>query len=182
MLGAGSVLFRHRGWTPVPLLAGQWFYGTRAQLALGLVVLTVGEAIRLWAVGHIGARSRTRTDAVGSLVETGPFGLCRNPLYVGNALILLGVGCWSGPPWAAAWLLFAVLQYAAVVRWEESILLQNHGEDFEAYCRRVPRWLPKGLTRNPGRANWLGAVRSERPTLTAIACVTALFWAPFFDV
>ena len=177
MLKAGGLLFRHRGWTPLPLLFSQLVWGERHGALAGTLVLLLGESLRLWAVGHIGARSRTRTGEVGGLVETGPFGLCRNPLYVGNGLILMGVGFWSGPVWGLAWLLFAAVQYAAIVRWEEAVLLQEHGEAFQAYCDRVPRWWPLGSAPKKGKASWAGAFRSERPTLTAIAVVSALFWS-----
>lgn len=178
MLRVGGWLFRHRGWTPLPLLAVQLAWSERISLAAGALIVFLGEAVRLWAVGHIGARSRTRGPDVGGLVESGPFGWCRNPLYVGNGLIFVGVGLWGGPVWALAWLLFLVTQYSAIVRWEESILLREHGEAFEGYCARVPRWMPVGRRVRGGEVDWKGALRSERPTLTAIAVVTAAFWAP----
>ena len=180
MLRAGGLLFRHRGWTPVPLLLAQFAWGERSDLLAGGLVLLFGELLRLWAVGHIGARSRTRTGEVGGLVETGPFGLCRNPLYVGNGLILMGVGLWSGPLWGLAWLLFVAVQYAAIVRWEEAVLLKKHGKSFQAYCDRVPRWWPLGSVSKKGRASWASAFKSERPTLTAIVAVSVLFWSPSF--
>ena len=180
MLSAGSWLFRHRGWTPLPLLLFQLIGGEQSSFLAGSFLVVLGEFIRFWAVGHIGARSRTRGAEVGGLVETGPFGRCRNPLYVGNGLLLVGVGCWSGPVWALAWFGFVALQYTVVVRWEESVLLRTHGRAYRDYCSRVPRWLPMGSSRSTAAVAWGAALRSERPTLTAIAAVTLAFWSPVF--
>ncbi len=139
-----------------------------------------GESLRFWAVAHIGSRSRTRSDSVGALVESGPFGRSRNPLYIGNALILIGVGLWGGWHWSVAWLLFVVVQYSAIVRWEESVLAQEHGDAFRAYCSRVPRWWPSGRPVPSSAVDGLGALRSERATITAILVVISVFWGPTF--
>ena len=52
--------------------------------------MAAGELLRFWAVRHIGVISRTRSDRLGPLVETGPFALIRNPLYLGNIALWVG--------------------------------------------------------------------------------------------
>jgi len=86
-------------------------------------------------------------DRATSLVDRGVFALSRNPMYVGFVIALLGAAMMfdallalAGPALLAAWLhRFQVLP-------EERILRDRFGARFEAYCRRVPRWLgrPKG--------------------------------------
>ncbi|MDP6934739.1 MAG: methyltransferase [Myxococcota bacterium] len=56
-------------------------------LMVGVALLAAGELLRITAVRHIGARSRTRQSQVGPLVTTGPYAYSRNPLYVGNLLL-----------------------------------------------------------------------------------------------
>src|SRR6476646_8252434 len=79
---AGGWLFRQRSWLPLPLVAALLLIppphdtaGTPAGSlwTIGLLVVAAGEGIRLWAVHHIGAISRTRSDRLGPLVATGPF-------------------------------------------------------------------------------------------------------------
>src|SRR5215467_5838280 len=79
----GGWLFRQRTWLPLPLIAALLLIPPPANaprqvlLIVGVAVVALGEAIRLWAVLHIGAISRTRSDRLGPLVATGPFGYVR---------------------------------------------------------------------------------------------------------
>src|SRR5262249_48649360 len=92
----GAWLFRHRTAVPLPfafalllIRAGESAFSWTL-VGAGVVLTAAGEALRLWAVHHIGAISRTRSGRLGPLVESGPFALVRNPLYVGNVLLWLG--------------------------------------------------------------------------------------------
>jgi protein-S-isoprenylcysteine O-methyltransferase Ste14 len=148
----------------------------------GAILTAAGELTRLWAVHHIGVISRTRSDRLGPLVASGPFGLVRNPLYVGNILL------WSGFALAArlVWMLPVVflllaLEYHAIVRWEERLLESRHGAAYRAYAARVPRWIPASLRPGPSAGggfqfSWRETLFSERGTLIAIAVGYALLW------
>jgi protein-S-isoprenylcysteine O-methyltransferase Ste14 len=151
---------------------------------LGAVLVAFGEGLRIWAVRHIGVISRTRSDRLGPLVETGPFALIRNPLYVGN------IALWAGFTLSArlVWLVPIVigllgLEYHAIVRWEESLLESRRGDDYRAYASRVPRWWPSIISRR-SRVNtaardpysWRETLFSERGTLIAIAVGYLLLW------
>jgi protein-S-isoprenylcysteine O-methyltransferase Ste14 len=144
--------------------------------AAGLPVVGVGELVRLVAVGHIGAPSRTRGMDVGPLVDSGPYAWVRNPLYIGNVLIWAGLGIIAWPVGLVGIPLFA-LYYAAIVRWEEANLTAQLGEPYVAYRARVPRWMPRPPG-EPRRGCWSArrAVRSERGTLLALGSVLALLW------
>src|SRR5262245_27732112 len=89
----GAWLFSKRTALPLPLAGLIILVPARPSpglLWLGLVLIVDGEGLRLWAVHHIGAISRTRTDRLGPLIESGPFSWVRNPLYLGN------VALWTG--------------------------------------------------------------------------------------
>lgn len=170
----GRRLFQLRGWAPVPVLVAQLIWGDPQLSAVGLVVVASGELIRLWAVGHIGPASRTRGDDATQLVRSGPYGRLRNPLYVGNILMWVGVGAMSGPVWAAIWAAGLAIHYGAIVRWEESNLAQQLGAPYVAYRRATPRWLPLGRPTSGGHWSGWVAVKSERSTLAALAAVLTL--------
>ncbi len=147
----------------------------------GVVLVAAGEALRLWAVRHIGVISRTRSDRLGPLVATGPFALVRNPLYIGNIALWMGFTLNAGLPilLPVVFLLLA-FEYHAIVRWEERLLEQRMGETFSAYLRDVPRWVPRHASSQvPGGArgfSWRETIFSERGTLVAIALGYVVLW------
>ena len=115
---------------------------------MGALVVAAGEALRLWAVHHIGSISRTRSDRLGPLVSSGPFAFIRNPLYVGNILVWVGVAIAAQLVWfAPVAIVLLALEYHAIVRWEEGLLAERIGEPYRQYLARVPRWLPSLSTR-----------------------------------
>jgi len=76
------------------------------------------------------------------LVTNGPFALCRNPMYLGHLIFLVGLalslGSWFGAVLAlgtAVWLQFRV-------RRDERRLAERFGEPYMQYCSRVKRWIP----------------------------------------
>ena len=182
----GGWLFRQRTWLPLPLVAALLLIpppptGPHALPLVGAAVVAAGEAIRLWAVLHIGAISRTRSDRLGPLVASGPFRYVRNPLYLGNILL------WTGFSLAARllWLtpivvLLLCFEYHAIVRWEEQLLAARIGEPYVRYMSDVPRWLPSLTTRASSNAagvfSWKETMFSERGTLIAIAVGFLLLW------
>jgi protein-S-isoprenylcysteine O-methyltransferase Ste14 len=77
-----------------------------------------------------------------ALIEEGPYRLSRNPLYVGLLALHLGIALVAPTVWALLFLPVAVvlLRWGAI-RPEERFLHQRFGEPYDAYCRRVRRWL-----------------------------------------
>lgn len=147
-------------------------------LAAGVATVAAGEALRLWAVQHIGVISRTRSDRLGPLVRTGPFGLVRNPLYVGNLLLWIGFAISAGMLWFVPVIALVLgAEYHAIVRWEEGLLEERLGDSYRTYKAEVGRWLPgrrksqvishKSEVASP--FSWGETLFSERGTLIAIA-------------
>jgi protein-S-isoprenylcysteine O-methyltransferase Ste14 len=146
----------------------------------GAACIGAGEALRLWGVHHIGVISRTRSERLGPLIDSGPFAYVRNPLYIGNILL------WTGFAFAARLVWFApivavvlALEYHAIVAWEERLLVGRIGDAYREYQRRVPRWIPKvGLKADTayGGLSWRATLFSERSTLIAIAAGYLLLW------
>jgi protein-S-isoprenylcysteine O-methyltransferase Ste14 len=76
------------------------------------------------------------------LVVSGPYGYTRNPIYVANVMLLVGLGLVLGNMWFMPLALAdAVLTYFLAIRREENHLIANFGYKYEAYCRAVRRWI-----------------------------------------
>jgi protein-S-isoprenylcysteine O-methyltransferase Ste14 len=179
----GAWVFRNRSWLPVPLAIAVIVLSRHLQVvprfvAGGLALEGMGEALRLWAIRHIGTISRTRAQRLGPLVTSGPYAFVRNPLYVGNWCLWTGVVVCSGVLWMLpiVWLVFGA-QYALMVGHEERLLQERH-EDYADYMRRVPGWIPRLLRPRPvatgPRVPWGAVLVSERSTLLAIAVMAGL--------
>jgi len=179
--------FRHRGYIPIPFLGIAIFFAhpTILSLTVGFSMVLFGEFIRLWAVSAIGYESRsTRAPGGSRLVTCGPFAYVRNPLYLGNIFVYVGIGVMSMAffPWlllaAMGWFSF---QYFLIVTEEEKYLFSRFGMEYGIYCARVPRFIPRlraqrTLERAPGLSA-RAVLASERRTLQAELLVTFVFVA-----
>jgi len=121
-------------------------------------LLFLGVLLRIWSIAYIHSR---KTIAV---VTTGPYSLCRNPLYLGTLMIVTAHLMIVQSITLAAFFLPIVLLYIwGVVPAEEAVLRSRHGAIYDAYCTRVSRWLPmfspQAFARNP--FSWSPAVRRE---------------------
>ena len=171
-------------------------YATLQTVLAGVILTVIGELIRLWAVRHIGAISRTRGERLGPLVSSGPFRYVRNPLYLGNIALWVGFALIARLAWLAPIVLVLLaVEYHAIVRWEEQMLEARLGAAYRAYASDVPRWLPKfqvSSLKSQERANtddlrletpdsrlpfsWRETLFSERGTLIAMGAGYLLLW------
>jgi protein-S-isoprenylcysteine O-methyltransferase Ste14 len=136
---------------------------TPFSLALGFPLAALGEAIRVWASGHI---EKTKALATG-----GPYAHSRNPLYVGSLLLALGVAVACASPWvvpavAAYFLAF----YPSVMREEAAFLAKKFPEEHAAWASAVPLFWPRLTPGGPraSRFEWV-RVRLNREWRTAAA-------------
>ncbi|HEX4890287.1 MAG TPA: isoprenylcysteine carboxylmethyltransferase family protein [Alphaproteobacteria bacterium] len=112
---------------------------------LGLLLALAGSALRAWVIGlaYIKRGGLDKKVHADTLVSSGMFAVCRNPLYVGNALVLLGLFVVHNN--ALAWLVglvFFGVAYWGIVAAEEKFLQEKFGDDYRAYCARVNRFWP----------------------------------------
>ncbi len=155
---------------------------TGTSLIVGFVLAILGESIRFWGVSYAGSETRT-TGSVGGtqLVTSGPYGHVRNPLYVGNILMYVGVGVMSNAlmPWLPlVALVYFVFQYSGIVSLEEEYLARTFS-NWADYKASVGRFLPR-ITRFKGGAelepNFPRALRSERSSLIALGSIYIVLW------
>jgi protein-S-isoprenylcysteine O-methyltransferase Ste14 len=136
--------------------------------ALGIAVILLGQALRAAVIGfaYIKRGGQDRRIHADDLVTNGLFAHCRNPLYVGNLLILSGLFLVHGSPWVIGLGIgFFAFAYLAITLAEERFLAGRFGEVYDDYCRRVPRFLPDprglGRTLEGMTFDWAKVVRKE---------------------
>ncbi len=102
---------------------------TGRSLAWGFAVATAGEAIRVWAAGHL-EKSREVT-------RSGPYRFSRHPLYVGSSVIAAGVAiAGASVPLAVLIATYMVVTLTAAIRTEEAFLRRAFGDVYDAYAER----------------------------------------------
>ena len=122
--------------------------GTRRE---GLVVVadvlaTAGLAYSVWGLAYL-RRSFSIIPEARRLVTGGPYSLSRHPVYLGEITTAIGVNIATG-----GWLTAIAISYFITcellrIRWEERILAATFPNDYPAYARRVPRYLPNPFAR-----------------------------------
>lgn len=167
MIAIGNFFFAYRN-AIFPMLALCVFLpGARVlqdpmrSLWLGFAIAACGEAVRFATIGlkYIIRGGQGRRVFARDLVTQGVYAHCRNPMYVGNLLILAGVALASNS-WSCVVIslpLFIFI-YRSIISAEEQFLQQKFGPAFDAYAREVPRFIPrlKGLrsTFSGARFHW----------------------------
>ncbi|MCE9616153.1 MAG: isoprenylcysteine carboxylmethyltransferase family protein [Lentisphaerae bacterium] len=149
----------HRGWRPRPpvvallCLLGAWGLSALwsgqprlVPLARGVGAGMVGTGLLLgaWAVGLFHRRGTTHHPfgQPSALVVSGPYRFSRNPMYVAVAWTLCGLALWSrAPVMLLAPVAFLLILDRGYVPREERLLAATFGTEFDAYRRRVRRWL-----------------------------------------
>lgn len=136
--------------------------------ALGVLVALAGQVLRVAVIGYVyiirgGKNARIYAE---DLVTGGFFSHSRNPLYLGNILVLLGLFIIHNNPWVyAIGIPFFLIGYAAIVAAEEAYLREKFGAAYDAYARDVPRWFPRlrGMRQSLEgmRFNWKRVVSKE---------------------
>jgi protein-S-isoprenylcysteine O-methyltransferase Ste14 len=146
---------------------------TLFSLLYGVPLAIAGEAIRIWASGHIEKTARLATG--------GPYAHSRNPLYLGSLLLALGVGVAASSPWVVlALAVYLALFYPAVIREETAFLRTKFGADYEAWAQVVPVFLPRLTPGGPraSRFQWARVARNrEWRTALAMPLLIGLLYA-----
>jgi len=111
----------------------------------GIVCFIIGEVFRIWANGYTQSRlTRSIFLQAEVLVTSGPYSYTRNPIYLGNFLIGLGVCLISGVSWLPFfYVLFFAFIYHQIIAIEENFLSERFPEHFIEFKKNVPRFLPQ---------------------------------------
>lgn len=172
----GERFFKIRGYTPIPFLIVAVICAnpTLYLVVAGVILILVGEALRVWGVSYAGSATRTRQAGAPFLVTNGPFAHFRNPLYVGNILIYVGAIILSGAwlPYLAIIVFFVFLiQYIFIIKHEEEKLVELFANEYKEYRNSVPKFIPR-LSAYENRTDVKPiikeALKSERSTYIAM--------------
>ncbi|KKO20413.1 MAG: hypothetical protein BROFUL_00838 [Candidatus Brocadia fulgida] len=197
MVKIGNFFFRYRNALFPLVFALLFFEGTwpvfNSELAeiweiiLGITIALSGQILRALTVGfaYIKRGGKKKRMHAETLVQEGIFAHCRNPLYFGNILILLGVGIAGN---SLLFVMFGIpflfFAYAAIICAEETYLEKRFGQVFKDYCKRVNRIIPDfsgiGNTIKGMEFNWKRLIVKEYAT--PFAWITGLLLLTMKDI
>ncbi|MFN3532239.1 MAG: methyltransferase family protein, partial [Candidatus Brocadia sp.] len=181
MVKVGNFLFRYRNALFPLVFALLFFEGTWPlfdsnlaeiwEIVIGSIVALSGQILRALTIGlaYIKRGGKKKQVYAEKLVQNGIFAHCRNPLYLGNLLILIGVGIAANSlPFVLFGIPFFVFAYLSIIRAEENYLEKKFGQEFKDYCERVNRIIPNfsgiGNTIKGMEFNWKRLIVKEYAT------------------
>lgn len=145
-------------WPPILLvwaIVGSWLLGKHLPLPwpglgdlparmIGLAIGAAGIALIVWAAIELRKHKTTVLPhkPASALVTSGPFAYLRNPIYVGDVMVMLGLAELT----RNVWFVIMALVFAVLVTWlailpEERYLLARFGAAYEDYKRKTRRWI-----------------------------------------
>jgi protein-S-isoprenylcysteine O-methyltransferase Ste14 len=144
----------------------------------GLCLVLTGLGIRGWAAGFAGRHTRSAKVEGSKLATGGPYAHVRNPIYLGSVMLGLGMVLLIGDrrllvPCALTFLAL----YSGLIPAEEEFLSQKFQDEYRAYCRHVPRLLPRFTA-------WAGAAKAPFDWRAVggewrLSLIVALIWGAF---
>lgn len=163
------------------IIALKHFYGSsigfRTYLLLLLIALAA-QSFRTWAAGFVGTRARGDAPSAEILLTAGPYAHVRNPMYLGNLVIVVALALMSGVWYAPLIALCAwSFVYAKVIPYEEAFLRHRFQDEYEAYFRSVPRLLPalRGYSPKRGFFRIREGLANEVVAWPALVAIAVLF-------
>jgi protein-S-isoprenylcysteine O-methyltransferase Ste14 len=184
----GNWLFRWRsyillGFAPLIVLAisqpepvethlGEW--ADEIYETVCVVMAFAGFGVRVLTAGFVpgGTSGRnTRRQIADTLNTTGVYSLTRNPLYLGNALTIMGVVLFTQSLHLSLLMLFFLVIYLErIIAAEERFLAERFGETYLAWAKDVPAFFPKlsGWVRPSLPFSFRTVLRREHSTMLAI--------------
>ncbi len=137
--------YKMRGLLIVPLLAFIFFCTWNESehhllaLSLGSIFFALGLAIRIWAQMHLKYRLKSKTK----LTITGPYVYVRNPIYIANTMLIIGISIMMELLWSIPIVvLYCFFVYMFVVKYEEYHLEKKYGREYSEFLKRTPRFIP----------------------------------------
>lgn len=140
LVGAGLLFIPAHGYEGrlrfwMPDLAEAW---------ICVALIAVGIAFAWWARLHLGRlwSGTVTAKADHHVVDTGPYGLVRHPIYTGLLLAILATMAAKGTVWGIAGTVLLIIGIVVKARLEESFLRGELGAAYDDYARRVPMLVP----------------------------------------
>lgn len=141
-----------------------WARPTPGSLAAGAAIACAGEAVRIWAAGHL--------EKAREVTRSGPYRLVRHPLYLGSSLMGAGFVVAAGDAGVAVLVAaYLGLMLTAAIRSEERFLRERFGDEYERYAA--------GGTVDAGRRFSLERAwrNREHRAVAGLVTVLGILWA-----
>lgn len=136
------ILFSHKNLEDIPAIADIIFI-------CGITLVGIGTIGRIWCALYIsGYKDRI-------LIQSGPYSICRHPLYFFSLLGGLGIGLATKTFTIPVIILLGfILFYPLLMDHEEKSLNKIFGKEFQSYFQRTPKFFPKfSLFNTPEECN-----------------------------
>ena len=178
----GSLLFQPR------LMFGS-LAADRILSVIGVALALLGQAVRLLTIGfeYIHRGGKDGKVYAGRLVRGGVYGITRNPMYVGNGLIAIGMTIYFGSPLGYLILIpFFLFVYQAIIAAEEAYLRNKFLAEYDDYALAVNRIVPAlGSARQSFagmRFNWRRSIKKDIGTIVGLTIGLNLVpvWRSYF--
>ena len=188
----GNILFKYRSYFFVPILLFLIIF-TRPQISFdskitdvffdifGFILALLGFYIRVIVIGYKrpGTSGRGTNIDVKEVVTDGMYQVCRNPLYLANFLMWLGLAImWWEIYFFAVVVGFFAVEYFFIIKAEESYLSNKFGSAYNDYKKSVPAFFPRIKNfRKPDRPfNWNKVFKNETNLLLFILVLPPLIY------
>ena len=183
----GNIFFRWRSYIPlilIPLLIlelhdlQRTFTNPYIEIiyqALCLVISFTGELVRILTIGFVpsGTSGRnTKAQRATTLNSTGIYSVTRNPLYLGNYLMILGISLFSRS-WEIVFInsILFLIFYVPIILTEENFLLGKFGNVYSEYASKAPCFFPRFhlWTSAENNWNWGMVIRREYSSIFSLS-------------
>jgi protein-S-isoprenylcysteine O-methyltransferase Ste14 len=184
----GDFLFRYRSYFPLILLVfglGMMVVGKGSQVWMeepAIFVSLLGLIIRAHAVAFSGSNTSGRNTDAGQVAEMlntkGLYSITRNPLYVGNYFMWLGIAMLTCSPWfVGIFTLIFWIYYERIVYAEEEFLREKFGDVYLQWTANTPIFIPFKLRwqRSDSPFLWKKVLKQEKNGFLALFLLFFLF-------
>jgi protein-S-isoprenylcysteine O-methyltransferase Ste14 len=196
---SGASLFRWRSFVLlafVPAIIWATLQGEQVEHAVGdtwgdvfeafaVAVVVLGELIRILTVGFVPAGTSGRNTGAGQVASrlntSGAYAMVRNPLYLGNCLMYVGIVLYAQSLALAIVMALVLLPYyERIIAAEEQFLLGKFGDDYAQWAARTPAFIPRlrQWQRPDMPFSWRSVIRREHASVFgAIVALYLVAWA-----
>ena len=181
-----NLFFKSRSFTPIPILLMMLYFArpNSPYFFIGIVLIIIGEIIRLRSVSFAGGETRTMNVGASSICKSGPYSIVRNPLYIGNMMIYVGFAFVAGSVYvvtiSSITFVYFFIQYSLIISLEEEALEEKFGDEYITYKKLVPSILPRinNKFRNYDTipSSLAKTIKTEKRTLQNILLVSLLLF------
>lgn len=182
---SGAICFRWRSYLPMiflPFMALALLRGEAVEFYVGdalgdvyewaaILLVVAGQLIRILTVGYVsnGTSGRNTHGQIADELNTlGLYSIVRNPLYLGNCLMYVGLAAYTQAPLLALFLgLTLALYYERIISAEEGFLSAKFGQAYADWASVTPAFFPRfsGWRAPTRHFSWRMVIRREHPSI-----------------